>query len=143
MDTSSPATVPGLTDGQTYQILLRAINTLGNGTPSASVSVIPGLVTRISNFNVSTPTKGVRANITISVNIAGKATFSIYGKRIPGCIKVATQGSSPSITATCAWKPATSKPGTVVVLVTPADNSYSASSYTSGLLQIGRRSGNR
>lgn len=143
MDTSSPATVPGLTDGQTYQILLRAINTLGNGTPSASVSVIPGLVTRISNFNASTPTKGVRANITISVNIAGKATFSIYGKRILGCIKVATQGSSPSITATCAWKPATSKPGTVVVLVTPADNSYSASSYTSGLLQIGRRSGNR
>jgi hypothetical protein len=39
--TTSPVTVTGLTNGTTYSIYLRAVNTQGSGTASSSVSVTP------------------------------------------------------------------------------------------------------
>ena len=39
--TTSPITVTGLSNGATYQIQLRAVNTLGSGAASASVNVTP------------------------------------------------------------------------------------------------------
>ena len=40
--TSTPATISGLTNGQTYTFMLRAVNRVGDGTPSlASISVTP------------------------------------------------------------------------------------------------------
>jgi uncharacterized repeat protein (TIGR02543 family) len=41
VDASSPITVPGLTNGTTYSIRLRAVNTRGTGAISASVSATP------------------------------------------------------------------------------------------------------
>ena len=38
---TSPLAINGLTNGTTYQVKLRAINSAGNGTPSNSVSVTP------------------------------------------------------------------------------------------------------
>lgn len=40
-DTTSPVTITGLTNGTAYNILLRAVNAIGNGTASASVAVTP------------------------------------------------------------------------------------------------------
>lgn len=40
-DTSSPVTITGLTNGTTYNIKLRAVNAIGNGTASSSVSATP------------------------------------------------------------------------------------------------------
>ena len=42
--TSGPVTIPNLTNGSTYSIKLRAVSAFGNGTPSAAVSVIPGVI---------------------------------------------------------------------------------------------------
>jgi len=143
-DTISPISISGLTDGTTYSVSIRADNALGSGAASALFSVISGLVGRISNISFATnPIKGVRANVTATVNIPGAATFTIYGKRIPGCTKVATVGSAPTITATCAWKPATSALGYLSVSLVPSDSSYASSSQKSGLLTIGRRTGTR
>ena len=40
-DNSSPVTIPGLTNGTTYSIALRAVNSVGDGTASSAVSVTP------------------------------------------------------------------------------------------------------
>ena len=40
-DTSSPVTITGLTNGTTYSIGLRAVNSVGQGTPSANVTATP------------------------------------------------------------------------------------------------------
>ena len=40
-NTTSPVTISGLTNGTTYSIYLRAVNTQGSGTASSSVSVTP------------------------------------------------------------------------------------------------------
>lgn len=41
-DTVSPVTIPGLVNGTTYAIKLRALTAAGNGAPSTAVSVTPG-----------------------------------------------------------------------------------------------------
>jgi hypothetical protein len=43
-DTSSPVTITGLTNGTTYQIKLRAVNAIGDGTESSAVSGTPSTV---------------------------------------------------------------------------------------------------
>ena len=40
-DSSSPVTIPGLTNGTSYNIYLKAVNSVGDGTASSSVSVTP------------------------------------------------------------------------------------------------------
>jgi hypothetical protein len=42
--TGSPFTISGLTNGITYQVVIRAINSNGNGAPSTAVSGTPGTV---------------------------------------------------------------------------------------------------
>lgn len=42
VDTASPANIPGLVNGTTYQVQLRAVNALGVGAASAAVPVTPG-----------------------------------------------------------------------------------------------------
>ena len=48
-----------------------------------------------------------RSSNSIVANLSGpaKVTFLANGKRIPGCIKLSTTGTSPNIIATCSWKP--------------------------------------
>jgi hypothetical protein len=143
-DTSTPITVPGLTDGQSYSIKLRAVNSYGGGTPSAAVSVTPGLVSRITNLTMSAnPEKGISITITISVNVIGKTIFLVNGKRIAGCYKVSTSGSSPNFTATCNWKPAVMGRQIITIQHNPTDSSYTASTLTSYPVQVVKRSNRR
>lgn len=46
-----------------------------------------------------------RINLIANVDVVSKITFLANGKRIPGCIKLATSGTAPSIVATCSWMP--------------------------------------
>lgn len=43
-DTTSPVTIPGLTNGQTYSLALRAVSVVGPGTASGAVSVTPSVL---------------------------------------------------------------------------------------------------
>ena len=143
-DTTTPVTIPGLTDGTTYQILLRAVNSSGGGITSTAISVIPGLVGRISGITFSAdPVRTIRGSITIAVNVAGVVNVSIGGKRIPGCYRLRTTGTAPSIIATCAWKPATSGLTKIAVQHIPTDVTYVPSTYISNLFEVGRRSTKR
>jgi hypothetical protein len=86
---------------------------------------------------VGTPTlsasaaKGVRTTITVTSDVAGRADFYSNGKRIGGCLNVATTGTSPNITAQCSWKPSTMAPTTIYARVRPTSSSFSASTTTS------------
>jgi hypothetical protein len=143
-DTSTPVTIPGLTDGVTSLILLRAVNSYGSGTASLAVSVIPGLVARLSNLTFSNnPEKGINTTLTVSISIAGKATFLINGKRIPGCFQSNSTGTAPNIVATCNWKPAVIGRNTLSVQAIPNDNAYASSTLTSPLLHVLKRSTRR
>ncbi len=43
-DAASPITIPSLTNGTTYQVKLRAVNAAGDGTPSATLTVLVAAV---------------------------------------------------------------------------------------------------
>ena len=65
--------------------------------------------------------KGVTKVLTVTLNAPGKVTFYANKKRIPGCIAVATTGSSPSYSASCNWKPATRSFIEVTATFTPTN----------------------
>jgi hypothetical protein len=74
---------------------------------------------------VSAPTysgeivKGTLESITVTTNVAGRVRFFFEGKKIAGCLSVATTGSSPDFTATCTWKPAIGGTRKVHAVFTP------------------------
>lgn len=143
-DTSTPVTISGLTDGVSSSILLRAVNSYGSGTASLVVTIVPGLVARISNLSYSNnPIKGVVTALTISLNVTGKVTFLINNKRIPGCLKSSSSGSTPNITATCNWKPAVTGRNVVSVQAVPNDNTYASSTLTSPFVYVLNRTTRR
>jgi hypothetical protein len=73
-----------------------------------------------------TAAKGAVSVITVTSDVAGKADFYMNGKRIAGCINIATTGSAPNITAQCSWKPTTFAPSTVFAVIRPTSSSYTA-----------------
>lgn len=140
VDTSSPIAVSGLIDGNTYEIKLRAINSYGAGTASESISLVPGLTARLSDLVLSNiPAKGVSTTLTISLNIAGRTTFLVGGKRIAGCYKIYSSGVAPSITASCNWKPTVMGRHKITIQHQPSDNSYSSGTFTSSEIQVVKR----
>lgn len=93
----------------TYVVNLLATDLAGNASSTLTLSVT---VTNVNEYPVlglltlsGNPAKGTPVTITISVDIATKVTFYFNGKRVTGCLKVATAGTAPSLTATCQWKP--------------------------------------
>ena len=53
---TSPVVISGLTNGTTYQVKLRAINSVGDGTPSSAVSVTPAAAPTPTPDPTPTPT---------------------------------------------------------------------------------------
>lgn len=109
-------------------------------TTTLSVTVVNGVSTVALSLTggTTTPPKGQSINIIAAVDQAGRITFTIDGKRIPGCNnKVASVGN-----VTCAWKPSVQKVSTITARLVPTNSVYNAS--TSNLrVQVVRRSGTR
>ena len=103
--------------------------TVVNGVSTVTLSLAGGTVT---------PPKGQTINIIAAVDQAGRITFLIDGKRIPGCNnKVATVGN-----VTCSWKPAIQKQSTITARLVPTNNVYNPS--TSSLnVRVIKRTGTR
>ena len=72
--TTSPATVTGLTNGTTYSIYLRAVNTQGSGTASSSVSVTP-VASNTGGGGDSSSNNTVIATPIINTSVSGKNRF--------------------------------------------------------------------
>ncbi len=107
---------------------------------SVAITVVTGesSVTLQLTGGVTQPPKGQSINIIAAVDQAGRITFLIDGKRIPGCNnKVASVGN-----VTCSWKPAVQKISTITARLVPTNNVYNPS--TSSLkVQVIRRPGTR
>ena len=139
-DTTTPVTIPGLTDGANYTIKIRAVSALGSGTASAATTMIPGMIARLSGLTLSNaPAKGVNTTLTISLNLPGRVSFFINNKRISGCTKLASTGVSPNISSTCTWKPTVMGRQIITVQESPLDNSYANGTLVSQLIQVVKR----
>lgn len=68
-------------------------------------------------------TKGASTTMTASVSVAGRVTFSISGKRIPGCLNKLASGTTP-ITVTCTFKPALTALQTIRATLVPSLGAY-------------------
>jgi hypothetical protein len=67
--------------------------------------------------------KGSSTTITASVSVAGKVTFTISGKRIPGCLNKVASGSTP-ISVSCTFKPALTARQTIRATLVPSLAAY-------------------
>ena len=97
--------------------------TPGNGSAGTVILVFRIAVSNSISSALSDGTQSVvyrtTKNIVVNVQNAGKATFSIYGKAIPGCKNIAAVGRGSSYSVTCAWKPSILGQVTVVVTFKP------------------------
>ena len=67
--------------------------------------------------------KGISITATAVVNVAGKVTFTLAGKRVPGCINKVASGTTP-ISVTCSFKPALSAQQTIAATLVPTLSAY-------------------
>lgn len=109
-------------------------------TTTLSITVVNGVstVTLSLTGGTTTPPKGQVINIIASVDQAGKISFFIDGRRLPGCFN---KNANVGI-VTCSWKPAVQKQVTITASLNPTNNVYNNSS-TSLKVHVLRRSGTR
>ena len=103
--------------------------TVVNGVSTVTLSLAGG---------ATTAPKGQAINIIASIDQAGRVTFFIDGKRVPGCINRAASIGNIS----CSWKPAVQKSVTISARLTPTNSVYNASTSTMNVAVV-RRSGAR
>ena len=113
------------------------------GQQISRMSVIPPTPTQFTGISLGATNISYRTQVTLTATISttgadGKVTFFANGKKIAGCIKVA----STSLVASCNWKPAVRGAVTLSAIAYPSDSNY-ASGSTSLSVSIGRRAGLR
>jgi hypothetical protein len=84
-----------------------------------------------------------QANTVSAVSsVAGKVTFKVNGKVLPGCKnKAVTVGNS--FTAICSYRPSTRGYVSVTATLDPTDASYIGTTTTTGRYFVGNRTGTR
>ena len=92
-------------------------------TSTLSITVVNGVTTVSLALagGVTQTGKGQNVVITATVDQAGRISFFVDGKRIPGCYNKAVSGS----TKTCIWKPTIQKQVTLTSTLNPTNNAYS------------------
>jgi hypothetical protein len=98
--------------------------TVSTISQSATVSLSPGVLT----FRQA-------KNLSATVSVAGRVTFRVNGKPIPGCTKKAVAAGG---TATCSYRPSTRGSITISAAFDPTDNSYSGTTTTINTAVVGR-----
>jgi hypothetical protein len=92
--------------------------------------------------SITTATYKASSSLVATTSLAGKVTFYSQGKRIAGCISVATVGSGP-YTATCAWKPSMRGSVALTAVYTPTAYPSNPQTLSWGKVFVLNRSGNR
>lgn len=83
-------------------------------------STVPITVSLTVPDNIS---KGISITITSIVSVAGRVTFTVAGKRIPGCLNRVANGTTP-ISVSCTFKPALTSRQIIGVRLTPSIGAY-------------------
>ena len=91
----------------------------------------------------NTATYRTSVNLVANVEAQAKVTFYSNGKRIAGCINLATSGTSPNITATCAWKAASRGSQSITAQAVPASPQFTGTTNSPLQLVVQNRSGSR
>jgi len=105
--------------------------TIAAGSSTASLTLAPG------NLTFRQP-----KNITAVATVAGKITFRVAGKILPGC-KNRTVNAGNSFTAICSYRPANHSYVTISATLTPTDVSYLETVTNSAQYLVTRRTGSR
>jgi hypothetical protein len=97
-----------------------------------------------SSISVTNPsgTASYRSNVVITAtgSVAGKITFYVNNKKIPGCIKVATNVSN---VASCNWKPSLRGSQLLSAYLLPTDSTYLTSNSSNVSVFVTKRSSQR
>ena len=105
--------------------------TISSGSVSASLTLAPGNLT----FRQA-------KNITAVATVAGKITFRVAGKILPGCKnKAVTEGNS--FTAICSYRPSNHSYVTISATLVPTDEFYLGSVTNSAQYLVTKRTGTR
>ena len=105
--------------------------TIASGSVSASLTLAPGNLT----FRQA-------KNITAVATVAGKITFRVAGKILPGC-KNRTVNAGNSFTTTCSYRPSNHTYVTISATLDPTDSYYVGTVTSSAQYLVTRRVGSR
>lgn len=127
---------------RTYALTIAGTDVAGNATTVNYVVTITN-VNEDSSLGApsitGTPYKGIKTDLVVTSNAAGRVRFFMDGKRIPTCLSIATTGSYPNFTATCRWSPAVTGRRTLTASITPTDSSFSNATSPATTLQVVKR----
>ncbi len=104
----------------------RIVDQAGNEMAALTKRAITNNSTSAISVTLTVPdllSKGVSATMSVSVSVEGRITFTLAGKRIPGCFNRAATGNTP-ITVTCAFKPAFNSRQIISATLTPTLSAY-------------------
>jgi Fibronectin type III domain len=95
VDTASPVTISGLTAGQTYSVVLQAVNAIGNGISSSALSVVmpastPSAPTNLSSSNISSTS----ATVSFTAGSNGGSAITNYKYSTDGTTYTAVSPAS-------------------------------------------------
>lgn len=108
----------------------RWIDQAGNEMAAITTRIITNNSSSPISLTLSVPdplSKGVSANISASVSVAGRVTFFLSGKRISGCLNKVASGITP-ITVSCTFKPSLTARQTIKATLVPTLNAYPTTS---------------
>lgn len=105
--------------------------TFGAGTSHTSIELVVGNLVYRQNKNIAATT-----------SVAGKLSFKVNGKNIPGCRNLVTSEAN-SYTRVCAYRPSFRGYVVISVYFSPNDPNFTSSSISSPRYFIGNRSGTR
>ena len=114
-----------------YNFTIRATDSVGNTSNLAmTVTILDAPETTAISINafLGNLYKGVSTSLTVTVNAPGKVRFFFDNKRIANCLAVATSGSYPNYSATCAWKPGSVNRHAISATFTPSGGTFSNAS---------------
>ena len=134
-DTTTPVTIPGLTNGTTYSITLKAVNSAGDSSASSSVSVTPRTTPGAPTIGTATTPSTTSAEVTFS------APASDGGSAITAYTVTAylSNGTSAGVTASGSTSPITVTgltPGTQYTFKVAATNVAGTGSQSSATSSV-------
>lgn len=114
----------------------------GGGSGGGGIVAISLSTNSLEAANISSAVYRTTTSLVATTSTAGKVTFFVSGKRIPGCINIPTV-SSAAITATCNWKPALIGLNQIYAVLTPTVNPAYTAKVDFTPIFVFKRSGNR